>query len=78
MKYLLFMYPCGDDWDEIESNQKLAHELGQIIDEDEIRKSIIIAAGKELKLKFSYLNDIPNTSRGKHQFLIQKLKIKIN
>ena len=37
MKYLLFMYPCGDDWDEIESNHKLAHELGQVVNEDEIR-----------------------------------------
>lgn len=31
------MYPCGDDWDEIESNYQLANELGQISDEDEIK-----------------------------------------
>ncbi len=37
MKYLLFVYPCNDNWDETESNQKFAHELVHIIKEEQLK-----------------------------------------
>jgi hypothetical protein len=37
MKYLLFVYPCNDNWDETESNQKFANELVQIIKDEKLK-----------------------------------------
>lgn len=37
MKYLLFVYPCDDNWDETESNQKFANELVQIIKDEKLK-----------------------------------------
>jgi hypothetical protein len=37
MKYLLFIYPCDDSWDETESNQIFAHELVHIIKDEQIK-----------------------------------------
>ena len=44
-------------------------------DEREIRETVEKAVVSGLELKFHYVGDIPQTSRGKHQFLIQKLPI---
>jgi len=37
MKYLLFVYPYDENWDETESNQKFAHELVHIIKEEQLK-----------------------------------------
>ena len=37
MKYLLFVYPCNEDWNSTESNQKIAEELSTISKSDEIK-----------------------------------------
>jgi hypothetical protein len=37
MKYLLFVYPCNEEWDSTESNQKIAEELSTISKSDEIK-----------------------------------------
>ena len=42
-------------------------------DELEIMTAIKAAVGSGLELKFRYVTDIPLTSAGKHQFLIQKI-----
>lgn len=42
-------------------------------DELEIMTAIKAAVGSRLELKFRYVTDIPLTSAGKHQFLIQKI-----
>jgi len=37
MKYLLFVYPCDENWDEVTSNQTIATELSCITKSDEIK-----------------------------------------
>jgi len=37
MKYLLFMYPCEDTWDENVSNVEIASELSKISKSDDIK-----------------------------------------
>ena len=37
MKYLLFIYPCDDNWDPTESNEKIATDLSIISKSDEIK-----------------------------------------
>ena len=37
MKYLLFVYPCDENWDETKSNQKFAGELVQIIKDETLK-----------------------------------------
>ena len=34
MKYLLFVYPCNEDWNSTESNEKIAEELATISKSD--------------------------------------------
>lgn len=37
MKYLLFIYPCDDNWDSTDSNIKIAEDLATISKSDEIK-----------------------------------------
>lgn len=37
MKYLLFVYPCEDTWDEIVSNVEIAEELSKVSKSDDIK-----------------------------------------
>ncbi len=37
MKYLLFIYPCDDNWDSTDSNTKIAEDLATISKSDEIK-----------------------------------------
>jgi phenylacetate-CoA ligase len=74
-------------FDSVEQFQFLQEIEGQLIirivkkgsytynDTQRIKYEIIKKLGKETKLEFQFLDEIPRTSRGKYRFLIQKLPL---
>jgi phenylacetate-CoA ligase len=76
----------SDIFDNVEKFQFFQKKKGEVIfnivkkksytnkDEDTIKKELLKKLGNDMKLEIHTLNEISRTSRGKYQFLIQKIE----